>query len=85
MMSDIDRERRGLIKLMLKMPALRGKLQLLSATNSDVLGLCGAFDDATSTLDRLRKENMPVNPAMIAEYESLCEDIEKEIIAICVN
>jgi hypothetical protein len=85
MTAEADIERRGLMKLMLRMPALRGKLQLLSAVNAELLGLCGAFDEASSTLERLRKENLPTNFAAISEYETLCEEIEAEIIEICIR
>jgi hypothetical protein len=85
MTAEADIERRGLMKLMLKMPALRGKLQLLSAANAELLGLCGAFEEASSTLDRLRKENVPMSSATINEYETLCEEIEAEILEICIR
>ena len=83
MSSEIEQNRRGLVKLMLKMPALRGRLQILSATNAGVFSLCGAFEEASSTLDRLRKERTLVEPSVIHEYETLCEDIEREIIDMC--
>jgi hypothetical protein len=85
MSSEIDHNRRGLMKLMLRMPALRGKLQLLSAANAEMLGLCGAFEDASSTLDRLRRENSPKDWATTQEYEALCEEIETQIIEMCVR
>lgn len=85
MTAEADIERRGLMKLMLRMPALRGKLQLLCAVNADLLGLCGAFEEASSTLDRLRKENLPMNFAAINEYETLCEEIEADIIERCIR
>jgi hypothetical protein len=85
MSMDSARDRRGLIKLMLKMPALRGELQLLSTQKKEVLGLCGAFEEASSTLDRLRKEGQEQNREIIAEYETLCAEIEQEIIFMCLD
>jgi len=85
MQSDIDHERRGLMKLMLRMPALRGKLQLTSVTNPDMLSLCGAFEDASTMLERLRKERSPNNTSAITEYEILCEELEQEIIEMCIR
>jgi hypothetical protein len=85
MSSEIDHDRRGLMKLMLRMPALRGRLQLLSAANAEMLGLCGAFEDASSTLDRLRRENSPQDRATTKEYEALCEEIETQIIEMCIR
>jgi hypothetical protein len=80
---EIEQNRRGLVKLMLKMPALRGRLQILCATNDGVFSLCGAFEDASTTLDRLRKEGAQVDQGVLSEYETLCDEIEKEIIALC--
>lgn len=68
---------------MLKLPALRGQLQVLSAQNSTMLSLCDAFHDASSTLDRLRKDPK-ADGAMVLEYEALCMEIEGEIIEICL-
>jgi hypothetical protein len=83
MYNEIEQNRRGLVKLMLRMPALRGRLQILSATNAGVFSLCGAFEEASSTLDRLRKEGTLVDPSVMREYETLCEEIEQEIIDMC--
>lgn len=83
MVEEQDHGRRGLIKLMLKMPALRGRLQLLSVTNPDMFSLCAAFEEANSTLERLKKEKTFWNQSTIAEYETLCVEIETEIIEMC--
>ena len=79
-----DTAQRGLWKLMLKLPALRGPLQLLSARNTSLLSLCDAFHDASSTLDSLRKDPT-VESAIIREYETLCSEIESEVIEICLQ
>ncbi|WP_292679561.1 hypothetical protein [Mesorhizobium sp.] len=68
---------------MLKMPALRGRLQILSATDPDLLSLCGAFEDASSMLERLRMKKGNMNHAAIAEYEELCVELENDIIRMC--
>lgn len=75
---------RGLWKLMLRLPALRGQLQILSVRNTDLRSLCDAFDDASSTLSRLYKE-VPMNPKMIAEYETVCSEIESEVVELCLS
>lgn len=75
---------RGLWKLMLKLPALRGQLQILSARNATMLSLCDAFYDASSTLEHLRKDP-GADAAMLREYEALCMEIEGEIIEICLS
>ncbi len=75
---------KGLWKLMLKLPALRGQLQILSARNTSLLALCDAFHDASSTLDTLRRDPS-VDNAIIREYETLCSEIEGEVIEICLR
>ena len=74
---------KGLWKLMLKLPALRGQLQILSVQNTSLLSLCDAFHDASSTLDSLRKDPK-ADSAIIGEYETLCSEIEGEVIEICL-
>ena len=69
---------------MLKLPAMRGQLQMLSGRNTTLLSLCDAFDEASSTLDRLRR-NGSSDLKLIAEYEMLCSDIEGEVIDICIS
>lgn len=78
-------DRRGLLKLMLKMPVLRGQLQILSARDAGLLSLCGAFDDASDTLERLRREGGEKNREVILEYENICAEIEHDIINMCIN
>lgn len=80
--SEAKINRRGLLKLMLRMPAMRDRLQLLSA-NDNVLALCGAFEDASATLERLQRDRTGVNGTTIVEYEQLCRDIEREILELC--
>jgi len=67
---------------MLRMPALRGELQLLSARNDDFRSLCSAFEDAQATLERLRTSQQCQNSPEIAEYERICSEIEDDILSI---
>jgi hypothetical protein len=85
MSNDTDGNYRGLAKLMLKLPVFRGRLQLLSIRNDDFLSLCGAFEEATVTLERLRRENGERNRLTIEEYETICVEVEQEIIKMCVE
>jgi hypothetical protein len=75
---------KGLWKLMLKLPALRGQLQILSVQNASLLSLCDAFYDASSTLEDMRKDPK-ADRAIIREYEILCAEIEGEVIEICLS
>ena len=77
-------KQRGLLKLMLKLPVIRGQLQLLSTRNASLESLCEAYDDATSMLDRQRGRQPP-DTAVLAEYESICREIEEEVIALCLT
>lgn len=85
MPTEVDYSHQGLVKLMLKMPALRGQLQILSKKDPDILGLCGAFGEASATLERLLKENSPSNGKKIEEYRNICNEIENDIISLCVD
>ncbi|THK37779.1 hypothetical protein EHS39_12015 [Ensifer sp. MPMI2T] len=78
-----EHRQRGLLKLMLKLPVLRGKLQLLSSRNSSLPSLCEAYDEATSMLDRQRSGQLQ-DRAVVTEYELICREIEEEVIAICL-
>jgi hypothetical protein len=82
-MSAVDYNQKGLLKLMLRMPALRGRLQILSARDPEMLNLCGAFEEASLMLDRLTSENKPSNQREIEEYRNVCREIEDEIISMC--
>ncbi|MBN9135076.1 MAG: hypothetical protein J0I92_03390 [Phyllobacterium sp.] len=75
---------RGLWKLMLKLPAMRGQLQMESAKNKALVGLCDAFDDATTALDELNRDPRS-NADLIKEYETICSEIESEVIDLCIN
>jgi hypothetical protein len=46
----------GLWRLMLKLPAIRGRLQMLAARPRRLDDLFEAFEEASRTLERLRKE-----------------------------
>jgi len=85
MPTEVDYSHQGLVKLMLKMPALRGRLQILSRRNPDVLDLCAAFGEASVTLERLLRENSPLEWEKIEEYRSICNEIESDIISLCAT
>lgn len=74
---------RGLMKLMLRLPAMRGQLQILSARNPSLLNLCDAFDDASVMLEKLRKD-LSADKYLLDEYEKLCHDIESEVVELCI-
>ncbi|MCV9965234.1 hypothetical protein OIU34_25480 [Pararhizobium sp. BT-229] len=76
---------RGLWRLMLKLPALRGRLQILAARTEALTSLCEAYEDASVVLQQLRSNPHTGNPAMVGEYEMICSEIEAEIIHYCLQ
>jgi hypothetical protein len=72
--------KRGLSKLMLKLPAVRS--QLRQATGEPLQSLAEAYEDATSTLESLRRARNPDN-SLSDEYDRLCQDIEAEVLRYC--
>ena len=78
-------ERRGLWRLMLRLPSMRGNLQILAATSSPLAGLCEAYEDASTTRDSLQKQGDEADPLLVAEYEALCIEIESDVIKYCLS
>lgn len=76
---------RGLWRLMLKLPALRGSLQILAQKSSALENLCEAYEDACTTLDRLRKRHGTSRDPLIEEYETICGEIESDVIQLCLH
>ncbi|TGR65749.1 hypothetical protein EN837_21805 [bacterium M00.F.Ca.ET.194.01.1.1] len=72
-----DSARRGLWRLMLKLPALRGQLQIIAAQTTDLNELFEAYEMAASALERFRKEE---DRTRVREYETICSAIEEDII-----
>lgn len=78
-------EQQGLWKLMLRLPALRGRLQILVVNNAALGNLCEAYEEASSMLEKLRGNTFPADPGMIREYETICSEIETEVIQYCLQ
>lgn len=78
-------QKRGLLKLMIRLPALRGGLQILGAQP----GLHGviflAYDQATSMLADLRATANERDCDLVLEYEAACRALETEIIHRCLD
>ncbi|KHJ54521.1 hypothetical protein LA66_13880 [Aureimonas altamirensis] len=75
--------RRGLLKLMLRNPALRKNLRSRSLIDEGLAGLCEAFDEASEALDRFVLHH-DADPALIIEYRALCAEIEADVIRRCL-
>ncbi|MBL0371878.1 hypothetical protein JJB09_07530 [Rhizobium sp. KVB221] len=73
---------KGLLKLMVRLPALRSELQRRHAHEQALRDLCDAYDEATHVLALMRNNPHP-DREIIADYESVCGGIEGEVIELC--
>jgi hypothetical protein len=76
---------RGLWRLMLKLPAVRGRLQLISTRSASLEGLCEAYEDASVALERLRARSGASPDTLVEEYETICSEIENDVIKLCLD
>jgi hypothetical protein len=70
---------------MLKLPALRGRLQLLAQKSSALENLCEAYEDACTALDRFRNRLPTFQDPLVDEYETICREIESDVIQLCLH
>jgi hypothetical protein len=75
---------RGLLKLMVRLPSVRGRLQML-ATRSALSDLLEAYDEATSMLDRLERGQTEDDGRLLEEYRTIREEIESDVIRYCLE
>ncbi|MGK6315769.1 hypothetical protein [Neorhizobium sp. DT-125] len=76
---------RGLLKLMLRLPTVRGRLQILAARSSSLAELCEAYEEACAMLDKLEADQSNSDTALIGEYRTICIDIEADVIQYCLD
>lgn len=69
---------RGLWRLMLKLPALRGRLQILAVRSRRLDDLFEAYEEASLALERFQKDGG--GGPLVEEYEAVCRDIEADVI-----
>jgi hypothetical protein len=72
--------KRGLWRLMLKLPAIRGRLQLLAAKASSLDDLFEAYEEASAALERMSRSRDRQDCPLIEEYENVCAEIETDVI-----
>jgi hypothetical protein len=70
---------RGLARLMMRLPATRATIRAAAAEDPDLRELCGAYGEACTVLDRMRRD-ASADPAIVAEYEIICREIEAEVM-----
>ncbi len=71
-----DAARRGLARLMLKLPGLRAGLQAAALRSRDLDELFEAYEIAAVALETFRRSG---DLARISEYEGLCSGIEEDV------
>lgn len=77
-----ERDLGGLIKLMVKLPVLRGQLQIIYGQDEALRELTEAYNEATTMLDHLRG-NPQSDRTLLQEYEAVCGEIESDVLNIC--
>lgn len=80
-----DRARQGLWRLMLKLPAMRGRLQILAAQSLVLNELCEAYEDASLALERLSIQRDLASAERLTEYRTLCTDIETDVVHLVLQ
>ncbi|MBX5009534.1 nodulation protein [Rhizobium lentis] len=69
----------GLARLMMRLPATRATIRAAAANDPDLYEMCGTYGEACAVLDLMRRDRS-ADPAIIAEYESICREIEAEVL-----
>lgn len=76
---------RGLWRLLIKLPAVRGRLQLIAARSSKLNDIFEAYEEANSALERYYKNRDGSDCVLIEEYEALCSEIEADILRLVLE
>jgi hypothetical protein len=76
---------RGLWRLMLKLPAIRGRLQLIAPTTTNLNEMFEAYEEANVALERFLRDRDGGSSPLIKEYEALCADIESDVIRLVLD
>ncbi|MCB5204035.1 hypothetical protein LH464_16325 [Neorhizobium sp. T786] len=70
---------------MLRLPSIRGRLQILAGHSPSLMELCEAYGEASAALERLENGRLSQEAALIAEYRSVCSEIEADVIKYCLD
>jgi hypothetical protein len=74
----------GLLKLMIRLPALRGELQVIFGRDETFRELTFAYYEATEMLARLQGDST-ADRTLLNEYKAVCTDIENEVVTLCAR
>lgn len=83
--SGSDLVQRGLWRLMLKLPSMRGRLQIVVVKSIFLRDLCEAYEEACMAVERLSKQDLQINAHRIGEYQSLCAEIETDVVHLVLQ
>jgi glycine cleavage system pyridoxal-binding protein P len=73
----------GLLKLMLKLPTLRGRLQTLAVSSTSLENYCEAYGEARAMLERMESGRETHDEGVVTEYRTICCEIENDVIEYC--
>ncbi|MCW1751151.1 hypothetical protein [Rhizobium acaciae] len=76
---------RGLWRLMLKLPAIRKRLQHIAAQSTHLNGMFEAYEEAYVALQEFQRDRDRTDCPLIAEYEALCSEIESDVLSIVLD
>ncbi len=74
---------KGLLRLMMKLPSLRERLQLLAPRSRTLENYCDAYGEATAMLERLENGQESAGEDLVEEYRAICSEIENDVIRYC--
>lgn len=74
---------KGLLRLMMKLPSLRERLQLLATRSRTLENYCDAYGEATAMLERLESGQAIAGEGTIEEYRAICSEIETDVVQYC--
>ncbi len=79
-----SKAKRGLWKLMMRLPALRGEIQILANQHETLHDLCEAYEEATEMLISIRL-SQKIDQNLLNEYVNTCNEIENDIVNYCTT
>lgn len=77
------RARRGLRRLMLRLPSSREKLRALKEPSTGLSSLAEAYEDASVMYFSLLRSGDAADPTLVREYGQICREIEDDVARYC--
>lgn len=77
--------RKGLWRLMLKLPAMRGRMQIIAVKSAALRELFEAYEEASMTAERLAGQGTLANSTRLVEYQTICAEIENDVVQLVLN